>query len=167
MLELNEINISYDMLVYNIPTKKNIINKIKNSNNKLIKHFLNMDNDTFKIYNIENPIEWTPIKLCHAVNYLLKTQDELWLIKYSKIYGLEYNYIMNIQELLINNICNIINFKMNAPIYTINYYMSFIKLGYNINGNYYFLCTTNDDNYKYDNYIIKWNDKIHYVQLVY
>ena len=74
---------------------------------------------------------------------------------------------MNMQELLINNICSIINFKMNAPIYTINYYMSYIKLGHNTNGNYYYLCTTEDDNYKYDNYIIKWNDKIHYVQLVY
>ena len=94
MLELNEINISYDMLVYNIPIKKQIINKINHSNNKLIKHFLNMNNDTFKIYNIENPIEWTPIKLCYAVNFLLRTQDEFWLIKYSKIYGLEYNYIM-------------------------------------------------------------------------
>ncbi len=170
MLELNEINnISYDLLVYNIPPKKQTINNsIHKSNiiiNKYIKYFLNMDNDTHKIINIENPIEWTPIKLCLSINYLLRTQDEFWLVNYSKINGFEYNYIINIQELLINNIPGSINFKTIAPIYFINYYIPYIKSS--INGNYYFLCITCDEKYKYDNYVIKWNNKIHYIQLVY
>ena len=165
MIEFNEIDISYDFLIHNIPIKKQKLNNIIKDNNKLIKAFLNMKNDTYIIYNIENPIEWTPIKLCNAVNYLLRAQDDFWIIKYSKINGLEYNYIINIQELLINNIYNIINFKMTAPVNIINYYIYYIKNG--MNGNYYYLYTMNDDEKKYDNYIIKWNDKIHYVQLIY
>ncbi len=169
MLELNEINISYDLLVNNIPTKKQTINNsIHKSNiiiNKYIRSFLNMDNDTHKIINIENPIEWTPIKLCSSVNYLLRTQDEFWFVNYSKLNGFQYKYIINIQELLIDNISSPINFKMVAPRYIINYYIPYIKVG--INGNYYYLCTTNDEINKYDNYVIKWNNKFHYIQLVY
>ncbi len=33
--------------------------------------------------------------------------------------------------------------------------------------NYYYLSTVNDNEKTYGNYIIKWNNKIHYVQLVY
>ena len=162
MLELNEIKVPFKFLVDNIPIKKNQIKQ----DETIINKFLNMNNDTYIIYNIRNPIEWTPVKLCQAVYYLLRTQDELWIVKYSKYYGLQYNYMINIQELLISKIYSFINFNAKAPTYLINTYLHNLKN--NTNGSYYYLCTTNDyENNKYDNYILKWNDKIHYIQLVY
>jgi hypothetical protein len=161
MLEINDINISIDVLLENVPNNRKQIR----TDNTIIHKFLTMNNDTYKIYTFENPIEWTPIKLYQYVYYLLRTQDEFWIVKYSKFYGLKYYYISCIQNLLIKKIHNFINFNTRSPEYLINMHIYNLKNG--INGDYYFLCTTNDNYYKYDNYIIKWNDKIEYVQLLY
>ncbi len=161
MLELNETIISVDVLLTNMPNKKTRIRM----NNDIIKNFLNMNNESYIIYNFENPIEWTPVKLYQYVYYLLRSRDELWIIRYSKFNGLEYNYMTNILELLVSRINYTINFNTKAPIYLINMYLYNLKN--NENGAYNYLCTTDNINNKYDNYILKWNNKIHYVQLIY
>jgi hypothetical protein len=162
MLEINNININVNVLLDNVPNyEKKPINIKKN----ILDCFLNMNNDSHILYAYENPIEWTPIKLCQTVYYLLRTQDEFWIVKYSKINGLKYIYINCIQDLLITKINSPINFNTRAPIYLMN--MHIHNLRTSINGTYNFLCATNDNYNFYDNYIIKWNDKIHYIQLVY
>ncbi len=161
MLEESDTYVSINVLLSNIPHKKTQMKY----DNKIITNFLNMHNDSYIIYTYENPIEWTPIKLYQYVYFLLRTNNEFWIIKYSKLEGLQYNYITNLQDLLISKIYSFINFNTKAPVYLINMYFHNIKK--NSNGSYAYLCTTNDNINKYDNYIIKWNDKIHYVQLIY
>ncbi len=161
MIEINNTNIDINVLK-NTP---NIKKKPIKINDNLLKKYLNMVNDSYNIYLHENPIEWTPVKLCQAIYYLLRMQDEFWLVKYTNYNGLEYFYVCSIQDLLISRINYLINFDTRSPEYLINMYVHYLK--HNVNGAYYYLCTTNDNNYKYDNYIIRWNNKIEYVQLVY
>ncbi len=162
MIEIDNINFSFDILIKNLPVIKNK----KKTDNNIISQFLKMENDTFMIYTIENPIEWTPTKLCQYVYILLKTNNNFWIVKYSKFEGFEYSYIMNLKELLIGNINCYIDYNMTAPLYLINIYINRIK--YNDNGYYYYLCTNYDNNGTYyNNYIMKLNDKIHYIQLIF
>jgi hypothetical protein len=162
MLDEYDINININILLENIPDEK-IIVKI---NNYLINEFLKIKNENYILYTFENPIEWTPIKLYQYVYYFLRSKDEFWIIKYSKFDGLIYNYVGCIQDVLIRRKNNLINFSTRAPEYLIKMYINYLKNSKN--GYYYYLSTVRDHNDNtYDNYIIKLNDKIDYVQLIY
>ena len=100
MIEFSELDINVSNIINNLPKKyrKSYID------NSVLKLFLNMENETKIIYSIDNIIEWTPVKLCQFAYYLVRTNNNFWLIKWSKVNGFEYKYITSMIELLLDNI---------------------------------------------------------------
>ena len=90
MLEINSTKVHVNVLISNIPKYKNYVT----TTNAMKMVFLNMPCNSYIIYSMQNIIEWTPIKLCQSVYYLLKTNNEYWIIKNSKYEGLVYYYVI-------------------------------------------------------------------------
>jgi hypothetical protein len=147
MIEFSELDIPFSDIINNLPKKY----RKSNIDNCVLKLFLNMENETKMIYYMDNIIEWTPVKLCQSVYYLVRTNNNFWVVKWSKINGFEYKYITSMIELLLDNIKSIIPNKNSV-------------LESSSNGAYYLIHISKCKNIY--TYMLKWDYIYYYSQIV-
>ncbi len=166
MLLLKDLqNIQYQDLINNTKSSVNIRNIPTHLNQTDINKSINIlfnNNINYIIIKLMNIIEWTPDKMCLEAYFLLRKDDEFWIVKYSTYEIIPYYYscIKTILENKINNWINKSEYftRLSYNLFPSNIYMinSIQQLINANNGEYILINKTNIHHYmyKYSNCII-------------
>jgi hypothetical protein len=169
-LESTLANISFNDLIKSINNIKNrhrFLSLTHAEERKACMNILMYDNDTYIVIKYTGMIEWTPVKLCQSIFYMVKYNDDIWTIKYTMAEGLVARYYINIYNILLSTICINDNTLNRANIIWPSYsiiHSALTELLTNMN-KYIKVSTTRDyiKNTKYIHYMILYNNIIYYI----
>jgi hypothetical protein len=168
-LESTLTNISFNDFIKTInnTTKRNTFVSLTNAEEKkACRDILMENNNTYIIIKYTGLIEWTPIKLCQSIFFMVRYNDEMWTVKYNMTDGFIAKYYMNVYNILLSTLCSDNTLYRTHIIWPDSNKINSGLIELCCNKNKYTKVSTTQDyikNTKYIHYMILHNNIIYYI----